>query len=221
VALAEDVAGRDEGIELAREAAAAGAAVRVLNGKLLASLSEVETSGGVLALGDPPACEEAAMFRGTPLILVACGIQDPGNLGGLLRTAEAAGGTGAMLGVGSADPWSWKSLRGAMGSAFRLPILRNVKPLDAVDELGSRGIKTVATASRAETRHDRADLRGPLAVFVGAEGPGLPEEVLRAVDERVSIEMAPGVESLNVGVAAGVVLFEAARQRRAGTPDAA
>ena len=192
----------------------AGVALHVLSDPLLAALSELETSQGLLALGQRPRFEAAAAFGGTPLVLVAVAIQNPGNLGGLLRTAEAAGATGAWLTEGCADPYSWKSLRGSMGSAFRLPIERQITERDVVTRLRARGLQVLATAAEAQTRYDAVDWRLPTALLVGSEGAGLPASLERAADARIGIPIAPPVESLNVGVAAGILLFEAARQRR-------
>jgi TrmH family RNA methyltransferase len=192
----------------------AGVALHVLADPLLASLSELETSQGLLAIGQRPRFDASAIFRGTPLVLVAVGIQNPGNLGGLLRTAEAAGATGAWLTDGCADPCAWKSLRGAMGSAFRLPIERHVAERDVVTRLRARGLQVLAATAAAETRYDAVDWRLPTALLVGSEGSGLPAPLERAADARIGIPIAPPVESLNVGVAAGILLFEAARQRR-------
>lgn len=221
-----------EGPKLLAEAASAGVAivevaaapdavvpavpvpVRRVSADLLASLSEVETSQGVLAVVRRPAFDEAALFQGVPLVLVAAGVQNPGNLGGLLRTAEAAGASGAYLTSGSADPFSWKALRGSMGSAFRLPHVRRLTLDDALARLAARGV-TIAAAAVPGTPCDTADLRGPLALVVGPEGTGLPADVVARATLRVAVPMRAPVESLNVGVAAGVLLFEAARQRRA------
>ena len=126
-----------------------------------------------LALARRPAFGEAQVFRGTPLVLVADGVQNPGNLGGLLRTAEAAGATGAILTRGCADPFSWKALRGSMGSAFRLPHLRGLTIEEALAALRARGLAVLATAADGERRYDEADLRGPVALVVGSEGKGL------------------------------------------------
>lgn len=185
----------------------------VLADRLLESLAEVETTQGVVALAEPPGAAEDELFRGTPLLLVACGIQNPGNLGGLLRTAEAAGASGAILAARSADPYSWKSLRGSMGSAFRLPLLRGVSDERLLPLLAERGLRTLAADARAERRYWEADLQGPLALLIGSEARGLPEPLLRGADERLAIPLAAPVESLNAAVAAGVLLFEAARQR--------
>jgi TrmH family RNA methyltransferase len=187
--------------------------VRRLSAELFSSLSEAETSQGVLALARRPAFEENRLFGGTPLVLVADGVQNPGNLGGLVRTAEAAGASGAILAAGCADPFSWKALRGSMGSAFRLPLLRGLAIGEALDALEARGVAVLATAADGERRYDEADLRGPVAVVVGSEGSGLPPAVHERAAFRLRVPLAGPVESLNVGVAAALVLFEAARQR--------
>jgi TrmH family RNA methyltransferase len=187
---------------------------RLLEERLISSLSEVETSQGVLALARRPRFEEGALFREVPLIVVAVGVQNPGNLGGLLRTAEAAGATGAYLTDGAADAFSWKALRGSMGSAFRLPHVRKTIG-EVIASVRARSVRTIATVSGpGGTRYDAADLREPAALLFGSEGPGLPDDVVAEADLRVSIPLRGHVESLNVGVAAGVILFEAARQRR-------
>jgi RNA methyltransferase, TrmH family len=187
--------------------------VRMMTAELFTSLSEAETSQGVLALARRPLVVEGRVFRGTPLVLVADGVQNPGNLGGLLRTAEAAGASGAILTAGCADPFSWKALRGSMGSAFRLAHLRVLTIEQAFDALEARGVAVLATAADGERRYDEADLRGPIALVVGNEGAGLPAPVRARATARLRVPLAGPVESLNVGVAAALVLFEAARQR--------
>jgi TrmH family RNA methyltransferase len=191
-----------------------GIPVRRMDADLVTALSEAETSQGVLALARRPAFEEEALFRGTPLIVVAVAVQDPGNLGGILRTAEAAGATGAYLTTGSADPLSWKALRGSMGSALRVPHVRGLTADEVLRRLRARGVAVLATTARGSVPYDRADLRRPFALLLGGEGAGLPDELVRGADQAVSIPMHGRAESLNVGVAAGIVLFEAARQRR-------
>jgi RNA methyltransferase, TrmH family len=188
--------------------------VREVADEILDSLSETETSQGVLALARRPRFEEDRLFQGTPLVLVAVQVQDPGNLGALIRTAEAAGATGAYLTRGTADVYSWKALRGSMGSAFRLPHVAGLSVDDALERCRRRGVATLAAVGRDGERYDRLDLRGPAALIVGNEGAGLPDGVLKGADRRVTIPVRPPVESLNVAVAAGLLLFEAARQRR-------
>jgi TrmH family RNA methyltransferase len=189
---------------------------RLLEERLISSLSEVETSQGVLALARRPRFEEDALFRPEPMVVVAVGVQNPGNLGGLLRTAEAAGATGAYLTGGTADAFSWKALRGSMGSAFRLPHVRTAIG-DVLASLRARSVRAIATVSGPDgARYDAADLTPPAALLFGNEGSGLPDDFAARADLRVSIPLLGQVESLNVGVAAGVILFEAARQRRRG-----
>jgi TrmH family RNA methyltransferase len=188
--------------------------VRFVDDDVLGSVSEAETSQGLLALARRPAFAEEAMLEGAPLLLVAVGIQNPGNVGALLRAAEAAGATGAYLAEGCADPFSWKALRGSMGSAFRLPHLRRVAARETLGRLAARGVKTVAASATGGVRYDEVDLTGPVAVVLGNEGAGLDEDLMAAAAVRAAIPMRGGVESLNVAVAAGIRLFEAARQRR-------
>lgn len=202
------------GQRLVRELQARGTEVRWLHDDVLDSLSEVEVSQGVLALARRPSFTEDELYAGAPLLLVAVGLQNPGNLGGLLRSAEAGGASGAYLTPGSADPFSWKALRGSMGSAFRLPHLSEVPIDDVLRRLRARGVEPIATVTGAPTCYDELDLRKPVAFLLGNEGSGLPEHVLHGIERQVSIPMRGPVESLNVGVAAGILLFEAARQRR-------
>jgi TrmH family RNA methyltransferase len=190
---------------------------RWLDDDVLSSLSDAETSQGLLALARRPAFAEDDLFRAQPaLLVVLVDVQNPGNLGAILRSAEAAAATGAILTEGCADPWSWKALRGSMGSAFRLPQRRGLRLAQVLDLLRSRGVRIVATSADAEASYDRADLRRPCALLVGNEGAGLPPFAVDQADLRVRVPMADAVESLNAGVAAAVVLFEAARQRRQG-----
>jgi TrmH family RNA methyltransferase len=192
-----------------------GVPVRRMAAELVASLSEAETSQGLIALAERPRLELERALAGTPpLVLVIDGVQDPGNLGALLRSAEAAGATGALLSPGCADPFSWKALRGSMGSAFRLPLAAGIAAASAFDLLDARGIRLYATAGDGERRYDEADLRGPVAIAVGREGVGLAPELRRRAASRLRVPLAAPVESLNVAVAAALVLFEAARQRR-------
>lgn len=203
------------GQRLARELGARGVPLSWVHDDILDSLSEVEVSQGVLALARRPSFAEERLYAGgPPLLLVAVAIQNPGNLGALLRTAEAAGATGAYLTRGTADPFAWKALRGAMGSAFRLPHLTGLGVEEALRRLRGRGVEPVATVTGAPHRYDELDLRRPIAFLLGNEGSGLPEHVLHGIELQVSIPMKGAVESLNVGVAAGLLLFEAARQRR-------
>jgi TrmH family RNA methyltransferase len=189
--------------------------VRRVDEPLLAALSEAETSQGLLGLARRPRFDERRLFDGLPLVVVAVAMQNPGNLGALLRTAEAAGATGAVLTQGCADPFSWKALRGAMGSAFRLPHVAGLSLPAAIERLRARGLAIAGTVAAGGTPYHAAGLGRPLALLFGNEAAGLPDALLQSVGLRLTVPLAEPVESLNVAVAAGVLLFEAARQRRA------
>ncbi len=205
---------QERGRALLRALEADGRRVCWLDEGIFAGLSELETSQGVLALAERPRFDPRSVFRRPALVVVAFGVQNPGNLGALLRTAEAAGASGAVLTAGCADPFSWKALRGSMGSALRLPQLTDLSAEAALHRLRAEGLATVAACASATTPYDAWDWTLPSALLVGAEGSGLPAGVESAADARVGIPMTPTVESLNVAAAAAVVLFEAARQRR-------
>jgi TrmH family RNA methyltransferase len=213
-AVAPRLGGSPRGVALVERLARANLPMREVSDDVLASMSEVEQDQGVVAVARRRVFAEEALLVGTPLVLLVAGIQNPGNLGALLRTAEAAGATGAYL-TGCADAWSWKALRGSMGSAFRLPHVTTDDAVAALARLRAHGVRIYATASTRALPHDQADLRRPTAIVLGNEGAGLDKELARAADATLSIPMAGRAESLNVAVAAGVLLFEAARQRRA------
>jgi TrmH family RNA methyltransferase len=145
-------------------------------------------------------------------VVVAHDVQDPGNIGAIIRTSEAAGATAFVASTGTADPFGWKALRGSMGSALRLPIARG-EIADALRECRKAGLLTTALVPRGGTPFFDVDFRQPAALFLGSEGSGLPEDISRQADRQVSIPMRGPVESLNVGVAAALVLYEAFRQR--------
>jgi TrmH family RNA methyltransferase len=219
-ALSTRAAATAAGREITARLAAAGVAVRLLDDAILASLSETETSQGLLALAGRPRFDEEAIYSGLPLVVVAAGLQNPGNVGALLRAAEAAGATGAYLAAGSADPLSWKGLRGAMGSAFRLPHVRGLSTVEAIARLRGRGVTVLAAMAAGGERYDSVDMTGPVAVVLGQEAGGLPKEAAARAHRRITIPMGGRAESLNVAVAAGVLLFEAARQRAPASGDA-
>src|SRR5208282_4849795 len=147
------------------------------------------------------------------LLVVAAGLQDPGNLGTIARSAEAFGVTGLLLGERTVSPWNWKAVRASAGSLFRLPTLK-MELAKALAEIKSRGVRVLATSSHKGTLIAEADLRGPVALLIGSEGTGVAKDLLTQADEVVAIPQSPRVESLNAGIAASIILYEAARQRR-------
>ena len=157
-------------------------------------------------------------------IVVLAGLQDPGNLGTILRSAEAFGSAGVVLGEGTVSPFNSKVIRASAGSVFRLPIVHGhaqrhgksdaVKLSEVSQRLRDQNVRLVGTSSHKGIPLDQADLKGPLAIFFGNEGGGLPREAIAKMDESIAIPHTAQVESLNAGVAASIVLYEAARQRR-------
>jgi RNA methyltransferase, TrmH family len=146
-------------------------------------------------------------------VVIADGIQDPGNVGAIVRVAEAGGATGIVTTGGSADPFGWKALRGSMGSALRVPIAAAADAAAAVADARGRGCRILAATPRGGRSPFDVDLTGATAVLIGGEGPGLPQRLVDAADERITIPMQPPVESLNTAVSAALIVYEARRQR--------
>lgn len=147
------------------------------------------------------------------LLVVLDGVQDPGNVGTVIRTADAAGATGVILLKNCADPFSGKTVRSTMGSLFHLPIASDVARDDFLTFINRYRIKLAVTSLEAAMPYHKADLAGALAVVFGNEGQGIGPELVSASDSRIIIPLYGKAESLNVAVSAGVVLYEAARQR--------
>jgi len=189
--------------------------------RMFESVAGTETPQGVAALFRQPVWGLEDVLRGdTPLVVVLTGIQDPGNLGTILRSAEAFGATGAVTTRGTADPWSPKAIRASAGSALRLPVVRGIAAPILLAQLKMHQIKVVAASSQpgkggaGGTGDLRSALRGPTALFIGSEGAGLPAEVEHSADMTISVPMSETVESHNAAVAASLLLYEAARLRK-------
>ncbi len=173
-----------------------------------------ETPQGVAALVKWPEYKsELVLARENPLLIAAVGIQDPGNLGAMIRSAEAFGVTAVLLGERTVSEFNAKCIRASVGSAFRVPLIHVNS--GSVEELRSRGIHFLATSSHKGKPVDQADLTTGIALMIGNEGAGLPREYMAHVDEVVRIPQSERVESLNAGIAASILLYEAMRQRRA------
>ncbi|HTR64606.1 MAG TPA: RNA methyltransferase [Terriglobales bacterium] len=186
----------------------------VLPDKLFASTVPSETPQGVAALvrmKQSSLDDVIVKALAGPLIAIA-GVQDPGNLGTILRSAEAFGAAGVILGEGTVSPFNTKVVRASAGSIFRLSLART-KLADALGQMRAHGIRLIATSSHRGTPLPEAKLEPPLAIFIGSEGAGLPKNLLAEMDELVAIPHSPQVESLNAGVAASIVLYEIARSR--------
>jgi len=145
---------------------------------------------------------------------VVVDVQDPGNLGALIRVSEAGGVTGMIVAGDSANPFSWKAVRGSMGSALRLPLARSPS-IDAVmQEIRKSRAKAIAAVPREGHDPDAVDWSGRIVLLLGGEGAGLDAHVVEATDERITVPMEPPVESLNVATSAAIMIYAARRGRR-------
>jgi len=197
--------------------------------RLFEGLADTEHPQGVAALVHPRETSFDDFVRApasacAPLLVVLAGVQDPGNVGTILRTAAAFGATGAATAAsgisGTANPFSPKALRASAGAALHLPILAGMSLPILLAQLKVAGVRTLASSVHEPLHGEQpllapweVDWCQPVALLVGNEGAGLPEEVERSADARIRIPMASGVESLNAAAAAAVVFYEAARQR--------
>ena len=191
-------------------------AVFELPDEVLHSALATEAPQGIAALLAPPAFDRDSLLgadaASVPLVLVAAGLQDPGNLGTLIRSAEAFAATGVLCLPGTVSAWNQKAMRASAGSVFRMPVVQAGGMVD-LQWLRQSGVRVHAAVARDATRADHADLRGPSALLIGNEGAGLSDEVLAFADDRITIPCPGNVESLNAAVAGSLLLYEAGRQR--------
>jgi len=202
---------------LAGKARAAGASVHEGSEGVLEAASPVRTPSGVVALArwrTAPLIETFAASGAGLYWLGLVGVQDPGNVGSAIRAADALGASGVLALDATANPRGSKTLRGAMGSSFHVPVSRS-SIHDALAEARRREVAIVASVAAGGTPIASADLRGRVLFLAGAEGSGLPPDLVARADVRVTIPMRAGVDSINVAVSAAILLFEARRQRSA------
>ncbi|HLO08134.1 MAG TPA: RNA methyltransferase [Terriglobales bacterium] len=187
----------------------------LLADKLFSSAVPSDAPQGVAALARWKELSREDVLAKSPAgpILVIAGVQDPGNLGTILRSAEAFGAGGVLLGEGTVSPYNPKVVRASAGSVFRVPLART-KLSESLGWMKDHGLRLVGTASHKGTPLDQAKMAGPMAIFVGSEGSGLPRDLIKEMNDVVAIPQVPEVESLNVGVAASIVLYEVMRQKQ-------
>ncbi len=182
--------------------------------RLMDALSESKTPQPVMAeVTMKQHSEEGLLANKAGLIIIAHQLQDPGNLGTIIRTAEAVGASGLAITQNTVDPFNAKAIRASMGSILRLPVVLVGDIAAFMKTCKQRGFQTVATVLTAEKTHFDVDLRKPTAVVLGQEGAGLPQDILGEIDLCVRIPMAATIDSLNVATAAAVILYETMRQR--------
>jgi len=212
----DELAQKPKPAELIGKFAAFSERVASVSEKLLASISYSKTPQGIVMLATRPKMTEEHLTRqqtGTPLIVVMHRITNPVNVGAILRTAEATGVTGAIATENATDPFSPKALRGAMGAAFRLPIWFRPSYAKVIKWCSQHAIRTVCADLDAKAPYTETDWTIPRALILGPETSGLTRAEIELAAEAIRIPMRSPVESLNVSVAAGVLLYEAARQR--------
>ena len=198
----------DEG--LLQQCALGDAEVLIVAEEVFASATLTDTPQGIAALVQAPEFADNAILRGTPLVVIAGGLQDPGNLGTLVRSAEAFRASGMILLPGTVSLWNAKTLRASSGSAFRLPVV-SLAAQEAFTFLRNARVKIFAAVARDGDAN--ANFSGPTALLVGNEGAGLSEDLINEAQGRVTIPCPGAVESLNAAVAGSVLLYDAMRQR--------
>ena len=203
-----------ESAALARALHADGHQVVTVTEPVLRAISPVKTPSGIVAIARR-AAPPARTLAGDPqaLFLVLVDVQDPGNLGALVRVAEAGGVSQVVVCGVSANPHGWRALRGSMGSVLRLPIVQFADTGEALKALAASGARTIAAVPRDGQTPDDVAWTGRVAIVLGGEGAGLEHEQVARCDGLVTIPMNPRVESLNVSAAGAILVYAARRQR--------
>lgn len=199
------------------------AEVAVVPDHIFARVAATPSPQGIAALIEIETPDIAQVLRGPapfgtgrardPLLLVACGLQDPGNLGTMMRSALALGASALVTFQETVSPFNPKATRSSAGAVFHLPILAGLEAANLFDKLRAAGVRTVAADRDSPQSLVEADLKGPLALLIGREASGLPAEIMERADLRLSIPIRPGMDSVNAATAASIFLYEAARQR--------
>jgi len=212
--------GRGRLSELLERSSGTGARVFELEAGVLERVAGTVTPQPVIAVVETPLFDLAGLKAASPQLVVVCvDVRDPGNAGTLARSAWAAGADAVVCCEGTVDLWAPKAVRSSAGAVFHVPIVPAGPATEVLAEIGEWGLRRLGTASEGGADYAAEDLTSKVAFVFGNEAAGLPLQELGAqLDGLVSIPMARGAESLNVGVAAAVLCFEAARQRRHGAP---
>lgn len=199
--------------ELATRLKSLGTEVMAASAAVLSLLSPVRAPSGAVALAPHKPTPLEKVIEDNGIVLALMGVQNPGNLGAIIRAADAGSAAGVIVLDGSADPFSWKALRGAMGSTFHLPVADVTDGAAAIRRAHACGAEVLAAVPRGGTSLHDVDLTKTRVILIGGEGSGLSSEITDMVDDRISIPMKPDVESLNAAVAASLIVYEARRQR--------
>lgn len=188
--------------------------VEVVSNQVMKHLTDAVTPQGIIGLAKMVQVSFDQLLEKEPLIIILEQLQDPGNLGTIIRTADAVGATGVILSKGSVDLYNPKVVRSTMGSLFRVPILKDRNLQADISALQKEGIRILATHLQGSQIIYDCDLTGGIGILIGNEGNGLTDTLTEMADGRVLIPMMGDSESLNAGVATSVMVYEALRQRR-------
>jgi TrmH family RNA methyltransferase len=182
--------------------------------RLFGQIASTRTPQGIAALAELPAHDlKTVVASENALLVAACGLQDPGNMGTIIRSADALGASAVITLPGTVSPFNPKAVRACVGSIFRMPVFANQAIGALFEILRKSGVRVLGADRHSSVSISQADLRGPVAVFIGQEATGLPPEIARQADELLSIPIRPEADSLNAATAASIFLYEAARQR--------
>lgn len=182
--------------------------------RLFHQIAGTRTPQGVAAIVELPATGLKTVAKSrNAVFVIACGLQDPGNMGTIIRSADALGATAVITLMGTVNPFNPKSVRSCVGSIFRMPVMAGLKPGDVFKLLKDSGVRILGTDPHGTDTLSSASLRGPIALLVGQEAAGLPAEISREADELLRIPIRAEADSLNAAMATGIFLYEVARQR--------
>lgn len=210
----EDILNNDRSRDIINKAHNNGINTLCVNAKVLKSLAETDTPQGIIGVVKQQELNLTSLdFNINPLTLVVDGVQDPGNLGTIIRTAHGAGVDGIFLTKGTVDLYNSKVLRSTMGSIFKVKILKGLNAIDIINFLKEKDFTIMVADINESINYYDTNLKNSIALVVGNEGKGPQQDFIEKADERIIIPMPGGAESLNVAIAAGIILFEAVRQK--------
>ena len=212
----EEAAGRERAKAVIERLATTDCRMVVVSEDIYNKISDTEQPQGIMAVLKKRQFSIEQMLVSTnklPLFVVLDGIQDPGNAGTIIRTADAAGCAGVIALKGSADIYAGKTVRATMGSLFHLPVMEGLSSAELLLNLKQANIKLLATSLQQSDVYYQANFNCPVAIILGNEGQGISPELICEADAYLHIPLVGHAESLNVAVAAGIILYEAVRQR--------
>lgn len=203
----------ERGTELVEKLIGQGVIVQEVSLPVLGKMTDTEQPQGILATVRLSAPALTDFSRAQTFILVCDRIQDPGNMGTIIRTADAAGVQTIFTTIGTVDVYNPKVLRSTMGSIFHVPIFTELTADNVIEILAERGVTPIGTALSAEQAYFTTNFDRPIALWLGSEAAGIEDSVIKKLPELIKIPMPGRAESLNVAVAAGILMFECVRQR--------